>query len=51
MVVVGAANPHARGTPTGILIGSEPRIRKGFVIALANLDALGFHDGVRTWAP
>jgi hypothetical protein len=24
-----------RGTPTGILIGSQPRIRKGFVIALA----------------
>ncbi len=34
MFVVGAASPHARGTPTGILIGSQPRIRKGFVIAL-----------------
>src|SRR5438128_6968136 len=36
MLVVGALLPQARGTPTGIHIGSTPRIRKGFVIALAN---------------
>jgi preprotein translocase subunit SecG len=36
-VVVGAASPHARDTPTGILIGSQPRIRKGFVINWQNV--------------
>lgn len=34
-----------RDTPTGILIGSQPRIRKGFVIKLTNGGALGFHVG------
>ena len=45
MVVVGAASPQSRGTPTGIIIGRQPRIRKGFVIALTNRGSLGFHDG------
>ena len=45
MVVVGASNPPSRGTPTGSLIGSEPRIRKGFVIKPANCGALELHIG------
>jgi preprotein translocase subunit SecG len=53
MCVVGASNPPSRGTPTGSLIGSEPRIRKGFVIKLANCGALEFHVGqlrmIRAW--
>jgi hypothetical protein len=35
IVVVGAANPRSRGTPTEIHIGRQPRIRKGIVIAPA----------------
>jgi preprotein translocase subunit SecG len=45
MCVVGASNPPSRGTPTGSLIGSEPRIRKGFVIKLTICGALEFHVG------
>src|SRR5436853_7346383 len=44
MSVVGAPLPQARGTPTGIHIGRTPRIRKGFVIALADRRSPAGHE-------
>jgi hypothetical protein len=37
VMVVSAASPHARDTPTRIHIGRQAGIRKGFVIGLKNI--------------